>query len=451
MSTTTPAGPPAGLAFYAHVRAYADEVRAHLADLRPDQVTELADGLEADLAEAVVDAPGALPRGPVRADADAVPDLDLAALFGPPAAYAHELRVAAGLGPRSADVPQARRGVRTRVADRARSSRARWAARLEPLRSTSQWAAVREFARALTPVWWVVRGWVAASVVLWVFGGYAFAELPPDLSARVLLLAAVVVSVQWGRGRWLPQAWMPRVVRWGSVGVAVITVPLVLTTVLRTSGALPYDQGYQHGFDAAVASGQPVSHDGSWAGDVGSEGVWVDGMQVSNLFVYDAAGNPVRDVQVFDDRGRPVRTVSVDGAYQPWSVPEVEGAWYFQPALASDGRERWNVYPLRAVAEEDADHATDDGRPVPVTGSSATTMPWPFLQAPTVIPATPGGAEGDPATEGPAADDPAADDATTADPGTDEHPATRAPGEQAPAGTVRPPAPTPSPVVEAGS
>ena len=66
MSTTTsaqqPAGAPAGLAFSGHVHAYAQQVRAHLADLRPEQVEELTDGLEADLAEAVVDAPGALPR-----------------------------------------------------------------------------------------------------------------------------------------------------------------------------------------------------------------------------------------------------------------------------------------------------------------------------------------------------------------------------------------------------
>ncbi|MFP3714969.1 hypothetical protein [Puerhibacterium sp. TATVAM-FAB25] len=39
----------------AHVRGYAQAVRLHLADLGPEVVEDLTDGLEADLAEALAD------------------------------------------------------------------------------------------------------------------------------------------------------------------------------------------------------------------------------------------------------------------------------------------------------------------------------------------------------------------------------------------------------------
>jgi len=447
MSTTTPAGPPAGLAFYEHVRAYADQVRAHLSDLRPDLVEDLADGLEADLAEAVVDAPGALPRG---GDAAGGALLDLAALFGPPGAYADELRAAAGLPPRPvAGTARPRIGLRGRLLVLGGILGSGWRSLWAPLTSTPQWARLREFLGALAPVWWVVRGWVVATVLLWVFGGYAVAVLPPDLSARLLVAAAVVVSVQWGRGRWLPRPWLRRGARYVSVAAAVLAVPLVWTATSGPAGYVAWDEGYQQGFQAGTGAvgGQPVSYVGTGE-DGGVDGVWVDGVQVSNLFVYDADGRPVRDVQVFDDRGRPVRTVDVDGAYQPWAVPEVEGSWYFQPALSTDGRERWNVYPLRAVAEEDADHATDDGRPVPLTGTTAQTMPWPFLQAPTAVPPSrdpsatvPDGAHGEPegTPEGGATDEPPAGGPT----------GTPGPAGESPAGTVLPRTPSPTPVVEA--
>lgn len=475
MSTTTPAQPPAGApvgrAFYGHVHAYAQQVRAHLADLRPDQVEELADGLEADLAEAVVDAPGALPRrttgsapavdgpdgapgggpdGAVGTDAPEVLDdigLDLVAFFGPPAEYAAELRAAAGLPPAAA--PDGTRGLRPGVRRRVRalgaSLAADWHAGWQPVTSSPQWASTAEFLRALTPAWWVLRGWVVATLVLALVAGYRVAVLPPDLSARVVVLLAVVVSVQWGRGRWLPTRGLRKVGRPLSVAAAVAAVPAVLVAA-SASASSPYawDRGYEQG--RSDASSGLVSSVSFGSGDSpGTAGVWVDGAQVSNLFVYDAAGEPLRDVQVFDDRGRQVRTVTEEGASGPWAVPDVEGMWYFQPALATDGRERWNVYPLRAVAEEDVEYPEGDGRPVPATGTRTRDMPWPFLQAPTAVPSSVGTGETSSGTGGTGeapADEPA--EGGTGDPGpSQEPPATP------PAGGV-PPAPTgPTPVVGA--
>jgi hypothetical protein len=78
-------------------------------------------------------------------------------------------------------------------------------------------------------------------------------------------------------------------------------------------------------------------------------------------------------------------------------VPDVEGSWYFRPAVAQDGRERWNVYPMLAVGE--AEMELDGDRWRPVTGAQPETMPWPFLKAPTAIPADPQGAGLEPAPE----------------------------------------------------
>ncbi|MEK8227885.1 hypothetical protein NKG05_19960 [Oerskovia sp. M15] len=48
--------------------------------------------------------------------------------------------------------------------------------------------------------------------------------------------------------------------------------------------------------------------------------MFVDGSPVSNLFVYDASGRALQDVQIFDDLGRPVRTITSEGATQPWAL-----------------------------------------------------------------------------------------------------------------------------------
>ena len=118
--------------------------------------------------------------------------------------------------------------------------------------------------------------------------------------------------------------------------------------------------------------------------------------QVSNIFAYDAAGDPIRDVQLFDDRGRPVRTIDDGATWNTWSVPDVPGSWNFQPTTSSDGRTRWNVFPLSAVPADEVGLGSEEGDyygpeqddasyPLPPTGVRPQDMPWPFLKAPTAI------------------------------------------------------------------
>ena len=103
-------------------------------------------------------------------------------------------------------------------------------------------------------------------------------------------------------------------------------------------------------------------------------------MQVSNLFVYDAEGNPLTDVQVYDDRGRPVRTTFDDGYGQYW-FPEATEPWSFVSRVDSDGRARWNVYPLQGAPTSEFTY-DDGGLQVLPAGASAMTPPWPFAKAP---------------------------------------------------------------------
>ena len=423
-------------ALSAHVRGYAQAVRLHLADLGPDVAEDLTDGLEADLTEAVLDDGFTSAGGAVEA-----PAFDLAARFGPADEYAAELRAAAGL-PSAAPARRTRRGLAPVVGEAWAVVSDRWRTAWRPLTSTPGWAAALEFVRSLAPAWWILRGWVAAQVVLWPYGMTEITLWPESAAGRVLVVAAIVVSIQWGRGKWVPRwAWFPRAVAVASVAAGVLAIPMVAAVEADSrpvaAGGSSYDSGWNDGFYSAQIA------QASAANESNADGVWVDGMQVSNIFAYDSAGDPIRDVQLYDDRGRPIRTIGDDATWSTWSVPDVAGSWTFQPSLASDGRTRWNVYPLSAVSADDAglDDTGDldpegEGYPVPPTGIQPQEMPWPFLKAPTAIEddgaeADSGSAELDePAQEGPGEDRPAGD------PAGDPAGGTARPGERPASGRV---------------
>ena len=109
--------------------------------------------------------------------------------------------------------------------------------------------------------------------------------------------------------------------------------------------------------------------------------MFVGGLQVSNLFMYDAAGNPLSQVQVFDDRGRPVRT-TYDAGGTSWSLPGVTEPWVFLPSQDADGRSKWNVYPLAGLPTTQATPGT--AKPVPLADATPRIPPRPFAKAPAV-------------------------------------------------------------------
>jgi len=358
-----------------HVRAYATAVRSYLADLSAEQVDDLTDGLEADLAEACAD-----PRGPVAtgeipmvdpagllADAAGTSMFDLTQRFGPAVEYAAELRSAAGLEPGQA--PGHRR-----FRDGAASLWGRARAASGPVRSSAPWQAVGAFLVALAPLWWVLRGWVVFAVFLglsdYLHGWESQHFVPRAPLTQVLLIAVVLGSVQVGRGLGRSRTWSRRTLGVVNVVAIVFVVPMLA------------------GFDTTVhqrlaARGPfPVFVRERVAAPAPQNGVFVGGVQVSNLFMYDAAGNPLDQVQVFDDRGRPVRT-TYDGGGTSWALPGVTEAWTFLPSQDADGRSTWNVYPLVGLPATQVSFGAS-AEPKPVAGATPRIPPRPFAKAPAV-------------------------------------------------------------------
>ena len=393
MNGTAHAAAASGTGPVVDVADYAARVRTHLAGLPQDQVEDLTDGLEADLADALAD------ESAGAAGAAGAPG-DLVARFGDPADYARELRLAAGL-PEPAPTRPARgpRAWGPALAGSVRSGRRRMAADLD---AQPWWPPVRDFLVAVRPVWWFARAWIVYEVLVLATGRRS-GWVPRDLVQLLLLGGLVVLSVQWGRGRWLP-----RRAPWLTAVASVVAVVLVVPAVILAG------DGERARFGGANAYPEYIE-------ETPDDGVWVDGMQVSNLFVYDAAGNPLSDVQVYDDRGRPVRTTS-DGGWGQWSLPGVDDLWTFVPVRDADGRRLWNVYPLRGGPSEEfnwgavAGDEVEDG----LTGEPRTP-PRPFAQAPALVGLDDG-----------------AEDAAPAQPGQDGSPAPTATDAPVPTPTATP-------------
>lgn len=347
---------------------YAAAVRRHLVGLSPEQVEDLTDDLEADLADALADD---AQRGTAVSG-----DRDLVARFGEPAAYAAELRTSAGLPDAVPGVGRLRRAVRAP----GRVLGARREQALAALRPLPWWDGFAEFAVAFQPIVWFARAWVLYQVLRTVLSGAALVWMPRTFGGWVALLALTVVSVQWGRGHWVPGVG-GRVVRRSATVLAVVALLPVVATVVANTDRVNYV------YETQTLPGRTVLQDG----------VVVDGIQVSNLFTYDAQGMPLEDVQIFDDRGRPVRTIFDDG-WSDWSLPGISETWGFLPVPDVDGRDRWNVYPL-AGAPSSAFEYTDEGERE-LTGD-ARTPPRPFAVAPALdLPGvgSPGSVHEDPAT-----------------------------------------------------
>ena len=362
-------------AFLDHVRAYAIAVRSYLADLPPDLVDELTDGLEADLVAALEDGAGPVVTGEIpigRAAAVAgVPPapgppssvIDLTRRFGPAVAYAAELRTAAGIAP--AGPPRARTGwFRARFVEPVTGLVQRWHDALRPFLATPQGQAVVSLAAALRPLWWVLRGWVWSVIVASVFGEAGIGRfIPVSPIGWIWLAALVALSISIGRGWAADHRIGHRVIVAASV-LALLVAPWATTEMRRL-------------IDYRLAAGEDGVETVVYE-SVYSDGVVVDGMEVSNLFVYDAEGNPLTGVQIFDDRGRPVRTTFDEGT-QDWHLPGVDEPWRFAPVTDVDGRVRWNVYPLAGAPASTWEY-DDAGWETP----ALRLPPRPFEKAPAV-------------------------------------------------------------------
>jgi hypothetical protein len=224
------------------VKEFAVSVRRELLDLGADTVDDLTDGLEADLADKL---------------ADGEP-------LGDPIAYATELRAAAGLS--SNEKPT--------IADALREKFTNLRERMSSVVSHSAIAPVLGFVLVFRPLWWILRGWA----LFYLLAG--FTAVPQNGWDPLLLIALLVLSVQWGRGRWLP--W-----KWSRGGVIALSVVALLAT--------PWLIG-------AVVDRLTFS-DRMDPNDYISDGILLDKSPVSNIFAYGPDGTLLTDVRLFDQDG----------------------------------------------------------------------------------------------------------------------------------------------------
>lgn len=307
---------------------FAAAVRAQLADLPADELDELLDGLQADLAERLADG-GEL---------------------GDPALYADELRQAAGLPPRgSLDAKRPRRSLSQALgewwADLGRGAAGFFDA-------TPARRGVRDFAVSLRPLWWVARGLVLAWLIMMIGSvlslGYFTARMLLTFPAFVLATALVIVSVQWGRGMWAPKRWIVVLRRVGSAIAAILLLPGLIA-------------GW-----AAMNTPEYVYYEYSSVGY--PEGLSLNGEQISNIFAYDCTGSPIDAVQLYDQRGNPITTQSQWGAIWGFDEATGEDIIYGPNGLALG--DTWNSFPL------------SEGRGTDVYGvpPSLTEPSWPFAE-----------------------------------------------------------------------
>jgi hypothetical protein len=343
------------------VAGYAAAVRRSLADLGREQVDDLTDGLEADLADALADTEHVRHGG------------DLVAQFGAPQAYAAELRSAAGLEPGAVTTDPKRPGesmvLLGRLVTRTAGQVHGW------LEARSWWPGAVTVATTLRPLWWVVRGWVAyqVAVMWWAPRGSSTSWIPESTGGRIVLLLAVVASLVLGGA----QSW-----RTGGRRVVVVLLDVcAMLALVVAAGSV-----HSHVTQTQREANAWMSRGGRTVVQVPTtrpeNGVVVGGIPVSNLFVYDAEGNPLKDVQIYDDRGRPVRT-TYDNGVVPYSFLTTSEPWYFQSRTGVDGRSMWNVYPLLGAPTTSYTFTSELPKLKP--DAKLLSPPAPFAKAPAVL------------------------------------------------------------------
>lgn len=324
------------------IRTFADSVREHLDDLPADEVDDIIIGLTADLAAQAADSEGMLE-------------------LSDPLAYATELRSAAGLPDRSEAAAREPLGVRIATQLRAMATRVRF---------TPFGAWLLDLFVSLRPVWWVLRGFAVYTIVHALlgspsYGGSGSTVLPDTLFGWLILMALTLVSVQWGRDRWLPKNALRHVRIVVSI-VALVALPFALAAALTPRVDYVADDGYL------------------------PSGLMLDGVQIGNIFAYDDNGELIDRVQLYTDKGTPLDLYGADA-----SMNGTEYGWQDDAPVVpfTDARNGtiWNIYPL------------DEGSFDPATGTVTTADPTPavppFVRAPGLLLPTPEPTPG--STDGP--------------------------------------------------
>lgn len=249
------------------VRDFVASVREHLADLDAEEQQELTADLEADLTDLVAE------RGE--------------AALGDPAAYARELRSAAGHAPLMGRGTGGR-GVRAVMMEAFDAAHDMWDRLLDSITGD-----LRGFLIALQPAWWVLRAWVAWMVAQDMRGPGVFIDGP----WLALLPVFVIVSVQlgrrgWGFGRLLTGSVLARALL---VGLNVFAVTMLPGAADRLTSYVAEQRAWELGWDQ---TGEVEPDPDSFVFQVS---------QACDLEVRDADGKLIPSARVWDvDGHRPL-------------------------------------------------------------------------------------------------------------------------------------------------
>jgi hypothetical protein len=284
-------------------QAYLGEVEHELADLPADERTELLEDLGMHLVA-------------LEEDGDGRP---LAARLGSPADYAAELRAAAGLPPRSAEVVD---GGRLAAGTHAVRGLVAAVAGSRVVRET--WS----FLPQLRPAWWVLRGYLVVLVPrLRHIDSYNDFPVPALLGSHLVggaaVVLAVVVSVTLGRRR-LP--------RFGIVAVLALDLLVLGAAVDVAQSALA--RARPHVTFIRSSPGNPF---------VDSPLITRQG-PVTNILAFAADGTALTGVLLYDQDGRPLETGS-----QQWFPDECRRV--LEAPRAADGTGVPFSYPKQYVLD----------------------------------------------------------------------------------------------------
>ena len=316
--------------------AYLAEVRSHLAGLSEDERDDLLDDLTAHVHQVAAD-----------------DERSLEEALGPPEAFAAELMASAGL---TAERPVPGGGMVARARDRIDAA-------AEAIRRQPAGAAVLDFLPELRPAWWVARGWLVV-YLLTVRSNSDYTSsfpFPEVLGSWVLGAGAavfgIVLSVRLGRRAKQP--------RWGwIVNVAAIAAAVIVVNDVSQPRTFYIDDG----------DGGFVGVDQPYLPDPGLQ--HSDGSSISNIYAYDASGQPLDRVRLYDQDGRPIE---VFPGYDANGLPLIT-----EPVIGADGMDVVNAYPLHqsTTPRFPGDPAGSIAVPPPVVG----VAPLPAATTTTTVP-----------------------------------------------------------------
>jgi hypothetical protein len=310
------------------IKDFAIKVRAALGDLTQEEIQDLTDGLEADLAE--------------RAAEQGI-------AFGSAAGYANELRAAAGIAGTSGstvtpaasasaagnsamvefDSPTIDGSVKRKRVTLTQRLANWWQAKLDGnplLGKTWNWLGnFRGF-------WWVLRGY-AAFLVLTNWRGIS-GLLPASKIEFLFMLFCLLASYVLSRKFW-SRNWFLKLVAFGG---HVFTVLAVLAVIM---GAYTWQ-------DLQYLGKYPDTNNTP-------EGLQNNGQQVTNIFAFDKDGKRISIVQLFDQTGNPLEVTRPSTTSNGLPVSYATDAYGNSVNLttgAFDGLAPvWNAWPLLQTSQ----------------------------------------------------------------------------------------------------